>query len=358
MLPGSEQQTESIKCPIWPSFQATVYGRDSDDGTVFIESHRAGGNYGISPNTIAELERTISFRSLSEQGQRISVAAVSDYARTGLTTWLVDQMLMGEWEPIVTPEVISSVRRRRRLFVHERANRLLRLLANETRSIGDSIAFEESVTSTGMRPANLKACAWSESTSWGELEYLIDYLVQNGWLQFVGMTNFQFPSYRVTVDGYAEIARQATATDSAKVFVAMWFDDSMKDAYYQGIEPAIKEAGYDPVRIDSVEHTGQIEDAIVAEIRKSRFVIADLTQGDDGARGGVYYEAGFANGLGLTVIFTCRVDRFKLVHFDANHQAHILWTDYADLRTRLRNRIEAVVGPGPLEAHHDQEEEC
>ncbi len=355
MVFNSGPGPETISCPIWTDFQASVYGRASDNGTLFVESNRAGGNYGISSDTIARLEKKRTFRL---KGQEMIFPQVSDYDRTRLTTWLVDQRLVGEWEPMVTPEVISSVNRKGRLPVHERANRLLRLIANETRYIGNAIPFEESVTSTGTLPVNLKACAWSESNSWREVEYLIEYHVQNGLLQFVGNTDFRFPSYMVTVDGYAEIARQVTATDSAKAFVAMWFDESMRDAYYQGIEPAIKEAGYDPVRVDTVEHAGLIDDAIIAEIRKSRFVIADLTQGDDGARGGVYYEAGFAHGLGLTVIFTCRQEKFKLVHFDTNHQAHILWTDYEELRTRLRQRIEAVIGPGPLEVYADQEADC
>ena len=38
-----------------------------------------------------------------------------------------------------------------------------------------------------------------------------------------------------------------------------------------------------------------------------------------GARGGVYFEAGFALGLGKTVFLTCREDRTKAVHFDIDH---------------------------------------
>ena len=65
----------------------------------------------------------------------------------------------------------------------------------------------------------------------------------------------------------------------------------------------IEDAGYEAVRIDEKEHTNKIDDEIIAEIRRSRFVVADFTQGKDGARGGVYYEAGFAHGLGIEVIF-------------------------------------------------------
>ena len=45
----------------------------------------------------------------------------------------------------------------------------------------------------------------------------------------------------------------------------------------------------------------KIDDEIIGEIRRSRFLVADFTHGDKGARGSVYYEAGFAYGLGLPV---------------------------------------------------------
>ena len=356
MLPNSEQQTETIKCYIWPDFRATVSFRDQDDGTICVVSDRAGGSYAISPEAIAELEAKLTFRL---RGQHRSSLRVSDYDRQRLTTWLVDQMLLGNDEPMITPEVISSVRRRRGLPVHERANRLLRFIAGDTPVLGSAVEFDRHArpsNALGERhKATLRAFAWTESDRWLELDYLLDYLSGKGLLEHIHQLELPTNYYRVTVDGHAEIARRATATDSSQAFVAMWFDASMNDAYYQGFEPAIKDAGYKPARIDNVEHAGQIEDAIIAEIRKSRFVIADLTQGDGGARGGVYYEAGFARGLDLTVIFTCRDDKFDLVHFDTSHQAHILWKDYEDLRTRLRNRIEAVVGPGPMEFRDDRE---
>ena len=82
-------------------------------------------------------------------------------------------------------------------------------------------------------------------------------------------------------------------------FVAMWFDPSMNDAWEKGFRLAVHEAGYDPLRIDRTEHVNKICDEIVAQIRRARFVVADFTHGDSGARGGVYYEAGFAHGLDI-----------------------------------------------------------
>ena len=181
------------------------------------------------------------------------------------------------------------------------------------------------------------------------MEFLVSYLEQNGWLQSIKDAPGYLMGCTVTVEGYTEIARRPAPTESNQAFVAMWFHDSMEDTYWQGIEPAIRAAGYEPVRIDNVEHAGLIEDAIIAAIRKARFVVSDFTSGDDGARGSVYYEAGFAHGLDLTVIFTCRHDKLKLVHFDTSHFNHIAWTNYENLKTRLQQRIESLVGRGPLE---------
>ncbi len=62
-------------------------------------------------------------------------------------------------------------------------------------------------------------------------------------------------------------------------------------------------------------------------------------------RGGVYYEAGFAQGLGIPVIWTVKADHIDHVHFDTRQFNHITWTDAADLREKLKNRIGAVLGP-------------
>ncbi len=55
--------------------------------------------------------------------------------------------------------------------------------------------------------------------------------------------------------------------------------------------------------------------------------------------------AGFAMALGLPVIFTCREDHMKDVHFDTNHFPHVVWSQPADLRTKLNDRIVGAVLP-------------
>ena len=172
-----------------------------------------------------------------------------------------------------------------------------------------------------------------------EIRFFIDYLVANQWI-------FKDASYRyqITVGGFSHLAElKHKIVPSTQAFVAMWFDPSTDAAYRDGIEPAIQSCGYDPVRVDQIEHAGKIDDKIIAELRKSRFVVADFTQGETGARGGVYYEAGFAHALDIPVIFTCRKDCMKHLHFDTRQFVHIDWKGPEDLRGRLSLRINAVV---------------
>ena len=150
--------------------------------------------------------------------------------------------------------------------------------------------------------------------------------------------------------GYSYLDNLTLEIDSKKIFVAMWFDDSMNDAYTKGFALGIQEAGFEDVRVDTrieqVKHTGKIDDLVIAEIRSSRAVVADFTQGGSEARGSVYYEAGFAHGLRIPVIFTCRKDCIEELHFDTRQYPHIVWEDPEELRESLNNRIRALLGVG------------
>lgn len=99
----------------------------------------------------------------------------------------------------------------------------------------------------------------------------------------------------------------------------------------------------DPVRIDRVHHNEKICDKIIAEIRTCQFLVADVTL----QRAGVYFEAGFAIGLGRPVIWSCREDDLKNVHFDTRQYNHIVWKEPTDLRIQLADRIKATI-PGAV----------
>ncbi len=138
--------------------------------------------------------------------------------------------------------------------------------------------------------------------------------------------------YRLGLEGWRRLKDlKQNPAHSDQAFVAMWFDDEMKSAYTEGFEPALEASGYIPIRIDMKEHNEKIGDRIIAEIRQSGLVVADFT----GQRGGVYYEAGFAKGLGIPVIWTCHEDAVENLHFDTRQYNHIVWREPEDLRSQL-----------------------
>lgn len=148
---------------------------------------------------------------------------------------------------------------------------------------------------------------------------------------------------RITVAGWRrlEVIRTVT-TGRRQAFVAMWFSPTTDDAWERGFTPGISRSGYfSPFRIDRKEHNNKIDDEIVAEIRRSGLLVADFT----GQRGGVYFEAGLAQGLGLPVIWTCRSDDIGNAHFDTRQYSHILWDSPEELADSLDKRIRATVLP-------------
>lgn len=180
--------------------------------------------------------------------------------------------------------------------------------------------------------------AHSESLEPNDIRYLFAYLQERGFIK--GSHDL----IQITVEGYAYLYEMENKQAGSKqAFIAMWFDATMKDAFDEGIAAGVRDAGYQPIRIDRIQHNNKIDDEIIAEIRRSRFLVADFTQGNSGARGGVYYEAGFAHGLNIPVIFTCRDDALSHVHFDTRQYNHIVWTTPAELRSRLANRISATL---------------
>ena len=314
-------------CPIWgPGYPASVQlVRDTVlpggfiDGDSFkrVTSERAGGDYsfwmGVYP--LFSYTEDAAFKAR-------------------LTTLLVDQRDRGVVCPEITKDTIERARIGRPLQFYERANRLLQFMAN-IRPAGQEVPPIHEVFSL--------ALARSESTTENEIDLILNHLVQEG---FVNRGTAGEVRYKVTLAGHAHLESLPPGVHSNRVFVAMWFDDSMKEVYYKGIEPAIKEAGYEPTRVDQEQFLTKIDEKIIADIRGSAFVVADFTHGENGQRGSVYYEAGFAHGLNIPVIFLCRQtekDQELNLAFDTQQYPHILWENKEDLKEKLLQKIRAVI---------------
>lgn len=233
---------------------------------------------------------------------------------------------------VTTPNINSQELERVRTFIkptfRERAEQYLATIVAKNPKLNARFA-----------PTTEELVGASYSEDDGEVAVIFEFLKEK---QFIKESPGGQP--RVSAEGRIaaeELRHRRTA--SSQAFVALWFDKEMEEAQKKGLVPAIESAGYEAMIISNKEHANKIDDEIIAEIRNSKFLVADFT----GQRGGVYFEAGFAMGLGLPVIWTCRHDHLSKLHFDIRQYNCIDWQDASDLAIRLQRRIEALLGKGP-----------
>jgi hypothetical protein len=338
-----------ILCPIW----GTVCSSEKVSGNWLIDSPRAGGKFLASDSLVAVLLR-----------QELSAAH-----KVSLTERICQKRL-SEDVPLLRTSDLEKLQDTY-LSISERRDRILIWIEKRTSSIGQQIAISpssaEKIKRNNLDSQNLSAvpelarlyeisaaCAVQNTD---ETQTLIGFCIDQQLLK-KGTSN----ALELTYEGLNQLEKiRQTRTDSSTAFVAMWFDDCMSDVYSSGIAAGIRKAGYEPIRIDNKEHNNKIDDEIISEIRRAKFLVADFTSevlrkdsvaglGGDRviARGGVYFEAGFAKGLGKEVIWTVREDVLPFVHFDTRQFAHIVWKDSADLCAKLEKRISATLGDGPL----------
>ena len=166
-----------------------------------------------------------------------------------------------------------------------------------------------------------------------------------------GDDEFRVMNATLTIKGWARVeALLRSANESRKGFMAMKFGDPQLDAVFRDhFKPAVQQTGFVLMRLDDEPRAGLIDDRLRLEIRTSRFMIADLSHANPGA----YWEAGFAEGLGRPVIYTCRKDVFDnpktKPHFDTNHYLTVVWdpSDPAAAAEQLKTVIRVTL---PTEA--------
>jgi hypothetical protein len=250
---------------------------------------------------------------------------LTDSIRPYLSAYTRECTERGQAPDMLTTE---NVERLAQLFqgtpVNIKLDRLLRLLANRTRFGGEIVPFNPAWDYPLLSTRNADEAIWLRSA-----------LQSRGYCVVEGGDRAS-----VTFKGWEELGPGSSHGLPRRCFVAMSFDPSLTYAYDRGIAAGIRDAGYDPIRLDRVDHNEKICDRIIVEIRQAKFLVADVTF----QRQGVYFEAGYAMALGRPVIGLCREDDLANVHFDTRQYNHIVWNTPEQIRDRLRERILATVG--------------
>lgn len=319
-------------CPIWgtPCQKIDLRNLPESKDAWEVDSPRAGGKY-IIDGTVYD-------------GMR-KVIPLNEPSKVKLSRWIYEQNQLG------TPlEIDSKTLKEAETWP----------MPSALEQMDYCLQFLESKIETGWRSVELdshhinemQAATLTIQINNDETERLIEEISEIGWIKTKQGDRSLYSTWVIRSEGYQRLEElRKTNVASDQGFVAMWLDSLMDKVWEEGLEPGIRDAGYKALRIDRRESNDKIDDEIIAEIRRSRFLVADFTSPLKNARGSVYYEAGFAHGLNIPVIFTCRKDLIDKnhIHFDTRQYPHIAWEEekLEDLREQLKSRISATIGDGP-----------
>jgi len=155
-----------------------------------------------------------------------------------------------------------------------------------------------------------------------------------------GENEFDFRGF--TFDGLQYIESLDQPNKSSKnIFVAFNFSDDLNTIFNTHVKEAIEELGltYTIVNQSSTDHNKAISDEIIAKLKSSRIVIADFTN----HRNSVYFEAGFAMGMKIPIIWTCQEGHEDNLSFDTRQYPHLVWSDGEDLKKQISDRIQVII---------------
>ncbi|MFO1315880.1 MAG: hypothetical protein U1F58_09765 [Burkholderiales bacterium] len=265
-----------------------------------------------------------------------SAATVAERSRIGpkLSAWIRDRTEAGVSVPEINTQNLNEIETALPSYrVSDKQLLLLRAVERKTAYPGQSV---------GIVPAFDFPLAWAEREE--ELRYLLSNLLDQGLIRSSeGSPQEQTYECVLTSSGWQFLdAHARPSIISNQAFIAMSFAPELLVAWTEGIAPAVRKAGYQPYRVDAQPHVDRIDTKIMAEIKNSRFVVADVTL----QRPGVYFEAGYALGLGIPVFWCVRKDDLPNVHFDTRQYNHVIWEAPSDLAEQLQAFISVVIGPG------------
>ena len=227
----------SEQCPIWKTECASI--TQAEDSLIITDSPRAGGNYRLHTDATAYL------RDLTED----------DKAR--LTTILVRERFLGNHCPSINAATMAQARSAVRMPMREKLDNVLRFLIDNTTVLGKGVGIKplQYFDEAGRNAQYLLAC--SESTHYQEVVYLAESLHGRGLVETVENVQIMGDIYvphsqgfvcAVTAAGYISIEQLRTEVKSDQCFVAMWFNEATDALYDRAIAPAVRAAGYEPLR--------------------------------------------------------------------------------------------------------------
>ena len=344
--------TNQRKCIIWGTDITYIEDHEArKNDRYIIDSPRAGGKYMI--DHITHLATSRNGLNLNDK-EKIRLSGYIEKQNLLDKIPHLDSIMEGvdkKWLEKIPP---SS-------NYNERTELLLKGLVSLSSHLGETISLNLNVDQCKNKSTPF-LYALSYCSKLEEFRLLINSLEEKGYIDKEGFIGGGL-EIKVIGDGWEHIelasidlkknkeinSRKKSNKKSETAFIAMWIDSCM-DELKQSIETVLENVGYKPLRIDDKEHNNKIDDEILSEINEARFVICDLTSEKGKPRGSVYFEAGYAIGKDIPIVWTCRKDQEKELPFDIRQYNFLFWDKdkMNDFTKNLQNRIENTVGKGPL----------
>lgn len=214
--------------------------------------------------------------------------------------------------------------------VAEQAENLIFYMGCEQRSAGDRLEL-----------LYLKVLFLIGATESHDVLFLIRGLIEEGVI--VGKLGSQSANIVLTMKGWDRFAKLTKGVEASNQgFMAMPFGyEYLTRIFYEHWKPATDRTGMPLQRLDENPKAGSISNRMQVEIRRSKYLVAELTHNNPGA----YWEAGFAEGLGKPVIYLCEQSFFddpqNGVHFDVSQRQSVIWNadNLADAEEQLKSII-------------------
>jgi hypothetical protein len=249
-----------------------------------------------------------------------------DEQRRALASYLIRRMQGSKRRPTLADEFFSSLSQRTLPMPTEMSDNLLLSIAERiggrpgrpiSLNHGEDLSLAASI-----------GAADGEDVLWAVRNLDEQNLIKGKWLNC-------FTNGWVTARGWERIEelKRAHVASRYAFFARQFKNDDLDNLYENCLRQAVADTGY--VLHTVTQKAGHIDAIIEDEIRRCRFLVADLTDTNAGA----YWEAGLAEGLGKDVIYICR-DGVR-THFDTDHRRTVRW-DLTKLDETAK-RLKAVI---------------
>jgi len=307
------------RCPVCSSDKAKE-DKISGKGLVFQHTCPRCGIFDMDVDF-----RTSLSHMLANNHRKISV--LSHWIRSRHEANTPDESGRSEMILLDQP-LVETIIKQRPPKPAEQANNLILWLGNNAETYDEFLSLEP-----------VKDLSLIGSVTSVEFVWVTRHLIDSGTIE--GTITSGDLSIRLSFSGweyFEELKRGAL--DSRKAFMAMEYGDEQLDSVVEDVfKPAVKQTGFGLFKLVDRPKAGLIDDRLRVEIRTSRFLIADLSHENAGA----YWEAGYAEGLGKPVIYTCEKDKFEKqkTHFDTNHHLTVLW--HADNPSEAAEELKATI---------------